>query len=120
MTEFAKAVYEATRRIPRGKVATYGQIALIAGRPNAARAVGQILHRNPEQGITPCHRVVFADGSLASGFAFGGSGVQAELLNAEGVETVAAYGTNGGVVRVRGLGAYLWDGRGNGGDGLSA
>ena len=82
---FAEQVYEAVARIPRGKVATYGQIAMLAGSPRASRIVGGALHRNPEPGKTPCHRVVFRDGSLAPGFAFGGTGAQRALLEAEGV-----------------------------------
>ena len=82
---FYRAVYAAVRRIPAGKVATYGQIAMLAGSPRASRIVGGALHRNPEPGKTPCHRVVFRDGSLAPGFAFGGPGAQRALLEAEGV-----------------------------------
>lgn len=77
---FYRAVYAAVRRIPAGKVATYGQIAMLAGSPRASRIVGGALHRNPEPGKTPCHRVVFRDGSLAPGFAFGGPGAQRALL----------------------------------------
>ena len=54
--------------------------------PRGARGVGFCLHRNPEPGVIPCHRVVFADGRLASAFAFGGEGVQRAMLEAEGVE----------------------------------
>ena len=82
---FYRAVYAAVRRIPAGKVTTYGQIAMLAGSPRASRIVGGALHRNPEPGKTPCHRVVFRDGSLAPGFAFGGPGAQRALLEAEGV-----------------------------------
>ena len=86
---FYRAVYAAVRRIPAGKVATYGQNSTpggyITGSPRASRIVGGALHRNPEPGKTPCHRVVFRDGSLAPGFAFGGPGAQRALLEAEGV-----------------------------------
>ncbi|MBM6696129.1 MGMT family protein [Bifidobacterium pullorum subsp. saeculare] len=82
---FNAGVYEVVRRIPRGCVATYGQVAALAGRPRAARLVGFALHANPEPGVIPCHRVVFRDGSLAPGFAFGGEERQRELLEAEGV-----------------------------------
>ena len=64
---FYRAVYAAVRRIPAGKVATYGQIAMLAGSPRASRIVGGALHRNPEPGKTPCHRVVFRDGGLGAG-----------------------------------------------------
>lgn len=85
MSEFSDEIYDIVRRIPEGKVASYGQIAMIAGRPRASRIVGQALHRNPMPGVIPCHRVVFKDGSLAPGFAFGGLEVQRQLLEGEGV-----------------------------------
>ncbi len=84
-TQLTQNIYEATRRIPYGRVASYGRIALLSGNPRAARAVGFSLHRNPEPGKIPCHRVVFRDGSLCSGFAFGGPEVQRALLENEGV-----------------------------------
>lgn len=84
-TELTKRILEVTRRIPRGRVATYGLVALLAGNPRAARAVGYTLHRNPEPGVIPCHRVVFRDGSVCAGFAFGGPEIQRALLEAEGV-----------------------------------
>ena len=78
-------VYAVFKRIPRGSVATYGQVAALAGAPRNARAVGYALHANPEPGVIPCHRVVFRDGSLAPGFAFGGPQEQRALLEGEGV-----------------------------------
>lgn len=86
---FNSRVYEIVRQIPEGKVASYGQIACMAGSWRASRAVGYALHRNPYQGKVPCHRVVFQDGRLAKGFVFGGAGVQRQLLEAEGVEITA-------------------------------
>ena len=86
LTEFAKIVYAAVRSIPRGCVMSYGRVAALAGNPRGARGVGFCLHRNPEPGVIPCHRVVFADGRLACAFAFGGEGVQRAMLEAEGVE----------------------------------
>ncbi|MCL2697263.1 MAG: MGMT family protein [Oscillospiraceae bacterium] len=83
--DFAKRVFELVRKIPRGKVSTYGEIALAAGRPRAARIVGYTLHRNDDSELTPCHRVVFKGGSLASGYVFGGADVQREMLEKEGV-----------------------------------
>lgn len=71
-----------------GKVATYGQIAELAGDRKMARAVGNALHKNPEPGVIPCHRVVNAKGELAGEFAFGGPVAQAKLLMAEGVEII--------------------------------
>ena len=85
MGAFNQSVYEVVRQIPCGRVASYGQIARMVGRPRNARFVGYALHANPEPGIIPCHRVVFKDGSLAAGFAFGGEGRQRRLLEAEGV-----------------------------------
>lgn len=86
MTEFSKAIYEQVKKIPEGKVSCYGQIAFLAGKPGASRAVGFALHRNPEPGVIPCHRVVFKDGSCAPGFAFGGPEMQRLMLEREGVE----------------------------------
>lgn len=81
-----KRIYEATKRIPKGCVATYGQVATMAGNERMSRAVGNALHKNPTPGIVPCHRVVDAKGRLAGGFAFGGMEAQAALLADEGVE----------------------------------
>ena len=61
-------------------------MARLAGNPKMSRQVGWALHVNPEQGVIPCHRVVFKDGSLANGFAFGGREVQRDMLIKEGVE----------------------------------
>lgn len=84
----AKRIYEAVKQIPYGKVATYGQIAAAAGNKKMARAVGNALHKNPQPGIIPCHRVVNSKGELAGEFAFGGAWKQGELLKEEGVEVV--------------------------------
>ena len=78
-------IYEAVKRIPRGSVATYGQVAEAVGNPRLARVVGYALHVNPRPGEIPCHRVVTRDGAVSSAFAFGGANRQAELLEAEGV-----------------------------------
>ncbi len=101
MTIFEK-IYEIVKRIPRGKVATYGQIARLAGNERWSRAVGYALHANPDPDGIPCFRVVNRFGGLAPAFAFGGISVQAELLKSEGIE-------------VRGdntvdLEKYLWNG----------
>ena len=82
----SKRIYEAVKRIPRGRVATYGQVAEMAGDKKMARAVGNALHKNPDPEHIPCFRVVNAKGELAGAFAFGGSDAQAGLLEAEGVE----------------------------------
>ncbi len=82
-TAFERRVYEATRQIPFGKVATYGQIAKAIGKPKAPRAVGQALGKNPIAIVIPCHRVVASDGSLG-GFT-GGLSWKRKLLRHEGV-----------------------------------
>ena len=63
-TQFEKAVYVATFRIPKGKVCTYKKIAEMIGRPRAYRAVANALHKNPLYPIVPCHRVVRSDGAF--------------------------------------------------------
>jgi O-6-methylguanine DNA methyltransferase len=83
-----KRIYEAVKKIPKGKVATYGQIAKLAGDGKMCRAVGNALHKNPEPDKIPCFRVVNAKGELSGEFAFGGAGAQQKLLEAEGVEVV--------------------------------
>ena len=90
MTFFEK-VYKAVSQVPKGKVATYGQIACAVGSPRAARQVGYALHVNPLPGIIPCHRIVNRFGRLAPAFAFGGEEVQASLLTAEGVDVSSEY-----------------------------
>ncbi|MBP0972554.1 MAG: MGMT family protein, partial [Oscillospiraceae bacterium] len=66
-------IYAIVRLIPRGKVATYGMVAVMAGNPRWARVVGYALHSNPEPGVIPCHRVVNRFGGTAPAFAFGGA-----------------------------------------------
>ena len=83
---FYEKVYSVVLRIPLGRVASYGQVALLCGSPRASRAVGSALHVNPMPGIVPCHRVVNCAGRLAPCFAFGGQGEQKRLLEAEGVD----------------------------------
>ena len=78
-------VYEFVKSIPRGKVTTYGQIALHLGNRNFARVVGNILHRNLDPEHIPCHRVVNTHGKLAQSYAFGGIDAQRLLLKSEGV-----------------------------------
>lgn len=82
----ARRIYEVVKQIPRGQVATYSQVAKLAGNEKMARAVGNALHKNPSPGVIPCHRVVDSMGRLAGAFAFGGENAQAELLKSEGVE----------------------------------
>lgn len=78
-------VYEFVKIIPKGKVATYGQIAEYLGNKNLARMVGNVLHNNPDPANISCHRVVNAKGELAAHFAFGGAKGQREKLEKEGI-----------------------------------
>ncbi len=89
--KFDERVYEYLKTVPKGKVVTYGMIALAIGRPRAARQVGNALHRNPYPVVIPCHRVVNREGRLAPAFAFGGVEVQARLLREEGVEVINGF-----------------------------
>lgn len=78
-------VYDYLLTIPAGKVATYGQIAAHLGNRHLARAVGNILHRNPDPQKYPCYKVVNAKGKLSPYFAFGGLSEQKRLLQSEGI-----------------------------------
>lgn len=119
MGDFANRVFAVVRRIPAGKVATYGQVGRMIGAPRAARYVGYALHSNPEPGsepgCIPCHRVVFKDGRMATGFAFGGPDEQRKMLAAEGV----AFDEEGRVL----MDVFQWDGHPegakSGGDGAA-
>ena len=102
---FFRDVYDMVRQIPEGRVATYGQVARLVGWPRRARYVGFAMHASPGMdGGVPCHRVVFADGSLPPGYAFGGPEAQRRLLEAEGVGFLA----NGKVD----LSRYRWEAMG--------
>ena len=79
-------IYNVVMQIPKGKVATYGTVALLAGNPRWARVVGYALHNNPRPGIIPCHRVVNRNGEVAEAFVFGGGNEQRRLLEEEGIE----------------------------------
>ena len=79
-------VYRYLQKIPRGKVTTYGSVAAALGSPGAARAVGQILHRNPDGDLYPCYKVVSADGRLSDAYAFGGMDAQRRRLEADGIK----------------------------------
>lgn len=78
-------IYEVVKNIPKGRVATYGQVATLAGNPRWARVVGYALHNNPDPSTIPCHRVVNREGRVATGFVFGGGETQRALLEKEGV-----------------------------------
>ena len=84
----SKRIYEAVMQIPKGRVATYGRIAELAGDKRMARAVGNALHKNPDPDHIPCFRVVNSKGELSGEFAFGGAGEQERLLREDGVEVV--------------------------------
>ena len=85
MLDKKEQIYAAVRLIPRGKVASYSQIGALLGNCNLRRYVGNALHENPSNEITPCHRVVNAQGFCSGSFAFGGPDVQRNKLEAEGV-----------------------------------
>jgi O-6-methylguanine DNA methyltransferase len=97
MTDFRRRVLMVVRRIPPGKVATYGDVAALAGRPRAWRAVGNIM-RHCNDPATPCHRVIGAGGGLGG---YGGDlQLKRQLLRAEGLDVGAA--------RVRRFDAVRW------------
>jgi methylated-DNA-protein-cysteine methyltransferase-like protein len=83
---FFARVYALVARIPRGKVATYGQIARMLGAPRAARTVGWAMHDNPHGSRVPCHRIVQQGGSCSPHFRIGDPGAQRRLLEREGVQ----------------------------------
>lgn len=83
-----KRIYEAVKKIPKGKVATYAQIAEMAGDRKMARAVGNALHKNPDPEAIPCFRVVNSKGECSGSFAFGGLDEQAKRLREDGIEVV--------------------------------
>lgn len=84
MSNSYQRIYEVVKKIPKGNVMTYKQVSLLA---NVAtpRVVGFALHVNKDPQHIPCHRVVFADGALTPGYAFGGEDKQKEKLETEGV-----------------------------------
>jgi len=84
MIDYKEKVYSLVKQIPKGKVTTYGAIAKKLSM--SPRTVGYALHLNPYEGKVPCHRVVNRDGRVAPHFAFGGSEIQKELLENEGVK----------------------------------
>ena len=88
MESFTQQVLNVLLTIPKGKVVTYGQIAVAMGSIRYARAVGYALHRNPDGDKYPCFKVVNKDGCLAPAFVFGGVDEQKRRLEADGVEVV--------------------------------
>lgn len=107
MGDFSQRVFGVVQQVPRGKVATYGQVGRLIGAPRSARYVGYALRANPEPGTDPdcipCHRVVFKDGTLCKSFVFGGPDEQREMLEAEGVTFLDDERVD--------MEACLWDGR---------
>ena len=83
-----KRIYEAVKKIPRGRVATYAQVAELAGNKRMCRAVGNALHKNSDPEHVPCYRVVNSKGELSGEFAFGGPHAQQKLLEEDGIEVV--------------------------------
>lgn len=101
MNTFEK-IYQQVKKIPRGKVATYGLIAELAGNRHWSQVVGYALHANPDPDNIPCYRVVNRFGETSQSFAFGGSDIQRKMLEQDGVE----FNSDGKVD----LSIYLWNG----------
>ncbi|MCD8197044.1 MAG: MGMT family protein [Lachnospiraceae bacterium] len=93
-------IYEVVKQIPRGSVASYGQIAALAGNRRWARVVGYALHANPDPDHIPCYRVVTKEGRVSKAFVFGGVNEQIRLLKEDGIEL------KDGVVDME---RYQWD-----------
>lgn len=85
MSPLYESIYSAVRSIPAGKVASYGQIALMTGNPRRSRIVGYALSSCKDKTV-PCHRVIHQDGRLPKSFGLGGSNLQTFLLKEEGVQ----------------------------------
>ncbi|TSC53376.1 MAG: O-6-methylguanine DNA methyltransferase [Microgenomates group bacterium LiPW_16] len=81
-----KKIYEIVRQIPKGKVTTYGWVAVRLGNSGTVRVVGNALHQNPDPKNIPCHRIVDRTGRLAANYGFGGWREQKRKLLAEGVK----------------------------------
>ncbi|MFQ5604334.1 MAG: MGMT family protein [bacterium] len=101
-SEWYQKIYEIIQRIPKGKVATYGQIAALAGKPGAARVTGWVLHALPADSDTPWHRVLNASGKSSLPQKMNRQ-LQRALLSAEGV----IFDQQGRVD----LNKFQWDGR---------
>ena len=86
MDNLREKVYTLVRAVPRGRVTTYGAIARALGNPGLARAVGNALHQNDDAFLTPCWRVVNAQGRLAASYGIGGPAMQRAFLEEDGVE----------------------------------
>lgn len=86
MKKIFEEIYKIVKKVPKGKVTTYGDIARVLGNIRLSRVVGYALHANPYFGEVPCHRVVNKNGRLAPNFAFGGSNIQKQMLEKEGIK----------------------------------
>jgi methylated-DNA-[protein]-cysteine S-methyltransferase len=84
ISAFELRVYQELMKLPRGSTISYGELAIAAGRPGAARAVGNAMKKNPIPVIVPCHRVLHSDGSIG-GFG-GGADMKRKMLMLEGVD----------------------------------
>lgn len=98
--KYAEEVYAILDKIPKGKVVTYKQIAIMLGNKNLSRVVGNVLHKNPLPLIHPCYKVVNSKGELAKNFGYGGIEKQKEMLINDGIE-VDEYKVN--------LDKYRWE-----------
>ncbi len=85
LNQFSEKVYQIAKKIPPGKVATYGQLARLAGKPKAARAVGILMKNNPDIKNIPCYKVVASDGRLCGYSAPGGLKKKKQKLIADSV-----------------------------------
>ncbi len=88
LQEYRGPVFEVVKAIPAGRVMSYKQVAEKVGLSNP-RFVGRILNTNTNPAMYPCHRVIKSDGTVASGYAFGGPDKQIEKLKNEGVEFIS-------------------------------
>jgi O-6-methylguanine DNA methyltransferase len=101
MKTFTQKVYNIVARIPRGKVATYKDVATAAGNPKASRAVGTAMRNNTDRRRVPCHRVVGSDGKM-HGYAFGrGEDTKVRMLKSEGVKFLSTNRVDLGQSRFR-------------------
>jgi methylated-DNA-protein-cysteine methyltransferase-like protein len=92
MGKVFEKIYQEVKRIPKGKTATYGEIAKRVG--TTPKIVGFALHKNPDPKNIPCHRVIFKDGSLSKSYAFGGIGEQRRRLIEEKCGIIKANGSS--------------------------
>jgi methylated-DNA-protein-cysteine methyltransferase related protein len=94
-------VYRTVKKVPKGKITTYGAIAQHVG--SNPRMVGYALHANQDQKLIPCHRVINSKGMISSGFAFGGPDKQKKMLSKEGIRF-----NKNGVVDLNRFGFFLF------------